>query len=289
MFSVFHRPSLNAIRGVLSASNTTLQLHSLPFGSIPQRFGRSVPVDKLPGSATASEPYDGTKLPPASGQMEGAPESDAKTFQGPLDILEGYNEEQSEDCLRLDISMPRDITSSSKLPVLVFIHGGAYFIGSGSKPYYSPLNFLRQAISANTPLVFVSLRYRLGALGFLHSTSAKDHIPPNTQQRLVRPAPGVQMAREEHRRIRRRSFPAQPHWPIGRRRVRLPAQHCRVRQCMAQEHSFLRKPSHHAWQHARRARRQLPIASGKDGHKECKDEIRRGSNRRDDRGGRAED
>ena len=179
MTSVFQHPTLGAIRGVLSASNSILQLHNLPYARITQRFSRSIAVDKLPTSATSSDPYDGTKLPPASIQIEGAPESDTKTFQGPLDILEGYNEEQSEDCLRLDISMPKDTSPSSKLPVLVFMHGGAYFIGSGNRPYYSPLNFLKQAISSNTPLVFVSLQYRLGILGFMHSTSASDLIPAN--------------------------------------------------------------------------------------------------------------
>jgi para-nitrobenzyl esterase len=70
---------------------------------------------------------------------------------------------QSEDCLSLNVFAP---TGASKLPVLVWIHGGA-FIAGGSSQYDSA------RLAGEGPIVVVTLNYRLGALGFL-SLSALD-------------------------------------------------------------------------------------------------------------------
>src|SRR5262249_59089334 len=48
-------------------------------------------------------------------------------------------------------------------PVMVWIHGGAFLMGSGSSPMYDGATFCRRG-----DVVFVSLNYRLGDLGFLH-------------------------------------------------------------------------------------------------------------------------
>ena len=48
----------------------------------------------------------------------------------------------------------------SKLPVIVWIHGGGFAIGSGSDFLYGPKRAM------NEPLVLATVNYRLGALGF---------------------------------------------------------------------------------------------------------------------------
>ena len=69
--------------------------------------------------------------------------------------------EQSEDCLTLNIWTPgKDL---GKLPVLLWIHGGGLTTGSGADPYSQGHGFAQDG-----NLVFVSINYRLGALGFLH-------------------------------------------------------------------------------------------------------------------------
>jgi para-nitrobenzyl esterase len=74
------------------------------------------------------------------------------------------DEGQGEDCLRLNVWAPIDDTDT-KLPVMVWIHGGAYLYGSGSSSGNHGHTFARDGV------VFVSLNYRLGALGFLHTGS----------------------------------------------------------------------------------------------------------------------
>ncbi|MEM6703451.1 MAG: carboxylesterase family protein [Acidobacteriota bacterium] len=71
--------------------------------------------------------------------------------------------EQSEDCLTLNVWTPSgQLTSPTEaLPVMVWIHGGAFRGGSGSNPATDARLFAREGV------VVVSINYRLGALGFL--------------------------------------------------------------------------------------------------------------------------
>ncbi len=65
---------------------------------------------------------------------------------------------QSEDCLYLNVYQPADARRSSKLPVMVWIHGGAFLFGSGSA--YDGSQFARQGV------VVVTVNYRLGRAGW---------------------------------------------------------------------------------------------------------------------------
>ena len=64
----------------------------------------------------------------------------------------------TEDCLYLNIQTPAE-SAKEKLPVLVWIHGGGFITGDANSN--SGVKFAKQGI------VFVSLSYRTGALGFL--------------------------------------------------------------------------------------------------------------------------
>ena len=65
----------------------------------------------------------------------------------------------SEDCLYLNVWTP-DPDPARELPVVVWIHGGAYVFGAGTVEGYSGVPY------AAKDVVFVNLNYRLGALGF---------------------------------------------------------------------------------------------------------------------------
>ena len=66
----------------------------------------------------------------------------------------------SEDCLYLNVWTPAN-SSSEKLPVMVWIHGGAFAEGSGSEPVYNGHNLSKQDV------IVVTINYRLGPFGFL--------------------------------------------------------------------------------------------------------------------------
>ena len=74
----------------------------------------------------------------------------------------------AEDCLTANVWSPSAATSTSKLPVLVFIHGGGNVQGS-SADTDSGGNFVYDGalLAAKENVVVVTFNYRLGALGFL--------------------------------------------------------------------------------------------------------------------------
>lgn len=69
----------------------------------------------------------------------------------------------SEDCLYLDVYTPSAATGSSRLPVMVWIHGGGYAAGGSSEPRYSNSPLVERGV------VLVNINYRLGVFGFLAS------------------------------------------------------------------------------------------------------------------------
>ncbi|MCJ1393470.1 hypothetical protein MMC18_006345 [Xylographa bjoerkii] len=75
----------------------------------------------------------------------------------------GPNVGGSEDCLFLDVYAPTEASSSSRLPVYVFIQGGG-FNGDGAH-----LNASGLISASGMDMVTVSFTYRGGALGFLSS------------------------------------------------------------------------------------------------------------------------
>jgi para-nitrobenzyl esterase len=79
-----------------------------------------------------------------------------------LESMLGFDgSNMAEDCLNLNVFTHAAPTGASNLPVLVWIHGGAYTNGSGSIPWY------HGSALASRGTVVVSINYRLGAFGFL--------------------------------------------------------------------------------------------------------------------------
>lgn len=82
-------------------------------------------------------------------------------------ILPGKFQKLSEDCLTLNVVTPAH-KSKDPLPVMFFIHGGGYFLGSSATPLYDGASLARRGC------VYVSVNYRLGALGCLDLSSLSD-------------------------------------------------------------------------------------------------------------------
>lgn len=66
----------------------------------------------------------------------------------------------SEDCLRLNVWTPA--VDRVKRPVMVWFHGGGFYLGSGHDPYYEGSN-----LAGNNDVVVVTVTHRLNVFGFL--------------------------------------------------------------------------------------------------------------------------
>ncbi|KAF7617020.1 triacylglycerol lipase [Aspergillus flavus] len=88
---------------------------------------------------------------------------DASAF-GPVCVGTGQNvtEKTAEDCLFINVFTPSSATQGSKLPVWVYIQGGAYATNSNAN--YNGTQVIEES---GHEIILVNFNYRVGALGFL--------------------------------------------------------------------------------------------------------------------------
>jgi para-nitrobenzyl esterase len=89
---------------------------------------------------------------------------------GPACPQRGKYRPQSEDCLFLNIWTPQT-DARARLPVMVYVHGGAYANGSVTDPENDGASL------AGKGVVLVTVNHRLNALGYLYLASLDPRLP----------------------------------------------------------------------------------------------------------------
>jgi len=150
------------ISGKISDDQTVMIFMGIPFAAPPVGELRW----KAPQDVSSWEGVRACVTPPASA-MQAPPKPFmcwSKEFMAPESPL-------SEDCLYLNVWTSAK-SVQEKLPVMVWIHGGAFTGGSGTVPLYNG------EAMASKGVVFVTINYRLGIFGFLAhpELSAKSDI-----------------------------------------------------------------------------------------------------------------
>ncbi|KAL6428699.1 hypothetical protein ACFW04_007943 [Cataglyphis niger] len=100
--------------------------------------------------------------PPASWEGIRDASKNAGDVSIQLQTLPFFSVIGSEDCLYLNVYIPHNIYRTTRNPVMVFIHGGAFLIGNGNDINKRPDYLMAKDV------ILVSINYRLGALGFLN-------------------------------------------------------------------------------------------------------------------------
>jgi para-nitrobenzyl esterase len=113
-----------------------------PFG--PNRFLPPQPI----------EPWDGVR-----DAREYGPTAPKGPYPAPISRLLPEPDIPGDDCLNLNVWTP---DPAARLPVMVWVHGGAFTNGSGAAPSYDGSRFARDGV------VCVTINYRLGVDGFLY-------------------------------------------------------------------------------------------------------------------------
>ncbi|PLK44924.1 carboxylesterase/lipase family protein [Emticicia sp. TH156] len=123
---------------------------------------------------------------PPVGEFRWRPPQPVKNWEGELDATKpckdcgqaGFgpnapkmNPNSSEDCLFLNIWKPASSTAKSKLPVMVWIHGGGFTGGSGSSPQNFGYEMTKHGV------ILVNINYRLGRLGYFAHPALSAEFP----------------------------------------------------------------------------------------------------------------
>ncbi|XP_067828110.1 neuroligin-1-like isoform X3 [Heptranchias perlo] len=174
------------LRGVRKELNNEIlgpvvQYLGVPFATPPIRERRFQPPE---APASWSEVRNATQFAPVCPQnIHGMlPEVMLPVwFLSNLDDVATYIQDQSEDCLYLNIYVPtengpltkkhddndafgghedEDIRDSGPKPVMMFVHGGSYMEGTGNM-------FEGSVLASYGNVIVVTINYRLGVLGFL--------------------------------------------------------------------------------------------------------------------------
>lgn len=91
---------------------------------------------------------------------------------------------QSEDCLNLNVQIPKGTKAGDNLPIMLWIHGGGFELGSSAALgaeqtatpglIYQDANVVARSINMGQPMIFVSANHRLNAFGTLASQEITD-------------------------------------------------------------------------------------------------------------------
>lgn len=150
------RTEYGAVRGMRTGSSFVWR--GIPYAapvSGPHRF-------RLP---RRPQPWDGVRDCFTDGQV--APQNMDNTVPIDRSLAMG------EDCLWLNIWAPA-ATSDAPRPVLVWVHGGAYCLGTAAQGVYDG-----RKLSETGDVVVVTVNYRVGAFGFLDLSSLSPDFTPN--------------------------------------------------------------------------------------------------------------
>ena len=141
------------VKGVTSADNAVTVFKGIPYAQPPVgelRWKAPQPPKPWKGVRDASKSCNSCVQKLVYSHLPGGPWTEEFMVQDSV----------SEDCLYLNIWSPA-VKATDRLPVMVYIHGGAFNEGSGSIAVYDGAELARQGI------IVVTINYRLGVLGFL--------------------------------------------------------------------------------------------------------------------------
>ncbi|KAH9932737.1 carotenoid ester lipase precursor [Epithele typhae] len=144
----------------------------IPFAKAPVgnlRFNLPAAVDPYNGTQTATAfgpacPQQALSLPVLSGVLSDAADTVVNGF---LSLIEP----SAEDCLSLNVMVPDGTKAGDNLPVAVWIFGGGFEIGGTN--IYDGGGIVKRSAAMKSPMIFVSMNYRVSAYGFLASKEVK--------------------------------------------------------------------------------------------------------------------
>jgi len=153
------------VKGSLDLDQRTIQWLGIPYAQPPLGALRwQAPLAPDPWDT----PLQATDYRPACMQLGSMYGPGPDGVSQDLSLQDTFDQPVgSEDCLYLNIQRP--LNAKQDLPVIVYLHGGSHIYGAGS--LYDGSRLVQDDV------IFVSVNYRLGLLGWLHHPALKTAGP----------------------------------------------------------------------------------------------------------------
>ncbi|KAH6896272.1 triacylglycerol lipase 3 [Coprinopsis sp. MPI-PUGE-AT-0042] len=99
----------------------------------------------------------------------------------------GFNgvpeDQQSEDCLNINIIRPAGVKPGTKLPIFAYIYGGGFIHGGASE--YDGSQIVARSVERGTPIIYAAFNHRLGPFGYPHGLEAQKEGNLNLAQKDI--------------------------------------------------------------------------------------------------------
>ncbi|KAK3813059.1 MAG: Alpha/Beta hydrolase protein [Benniella sp.] len=150
-------PGCGTVRGIQADTQSTVaKFLNIPYATVTERWRPAV----------NAAPWIGVRDASVQGPVCPQPRTD-----NPLVSPNGITEVSEKDCLNLNIFAPQNRLNTSQplIPVMVWIHGGAYRDGGNAMKLYDGTKLVAESMNIDCPVIVVTINYRLNFFGFLSS------------------------------------------------------------------------------------------------------------------------
>lgn len=86
----------------------------------------------------------------------------------------GFDHDESEDCLTLNVVRLSGVKDDARLPVLVWIYEGGFAEGGSADQRYNMSALVQESVKMGQPTIGVTFNYRLSGLGFLQGRAVNE-------------------------------------------------------------------------------------------------------------------
>ncbi|EJF60607.1 alpha/beta-hydrolase, partial [Dichomitus squalens LYAD-421 SS1] len=159
--------------GIVNGPVTTF--NGIPFAEPPVgdlRFRFPVPVHGYNGTINATQPATQCIQLEPQIRVDMPPQmlQDVEVYS--TSVLSSSSAPQSEDCLNINVQIPTGTKPGAKLPVVAFIFGGGFVVGSNAQMPGDAV--VARSVEMGQPVIYAAMNYRLHAFGFLGGKEVKD-------------------------------------------------------------------------------------------------------------------